>query len=87
MSSGFQEHSPDRGTEKPSAKTLLYRMQPITDGRLRDLGDERLYIAQQDILKQATACKLCLDHSRGYLDSIAADLHDSSMRGSAASEE
>jgi hypothetical protein len=46
--------------EQPSAETLFQWMQAVADSRLRDLRNERLRIAQQDLLKRTTAGKLLL---------------------------
>jgi hypothetical protein len=73
--------------EQPSAETLFQWMQAVADSRLRDLCNERLGIAEQDLLKWTTSGKLLLQHPRRNFQSMAADLRHSSMWDFSASED
>jgi hypothetical protein len=46
--------------QKPAAEPLLHGMKPVADGCLRDLRDERLRVAQQELLNRTTASKFIL---------------------------
>ena len=46
------------GQQEPAAELLIYLMVPVAYGGLRHLGNERLRIAQQQLMQLAVAIEL-----------------------------
>src|SRR5438132_601055 len=55
---------PVQAQEQPAAQLLLHRVMPVAYGRLRHLRDQRLGVAQQQMLQRAVALELPLEDFR-----------------------
>ena len=60
---------PVQAQQQPAAQLLVHRMVAVAYRRLRHLRDQRLRIAQQQVLHRAAAVELLLEHLSPAVDS------------------
>ena len=73
--------------EQPAAEALFNRVKAVADGRLGDLGDESLGIAEEDVLEWTASCELIPQHARLHPEGSTGYLHDRPVGGGIAAQE
>src|SRR6185295_2463520 len=66
--------------QQPAAQLLFQGMVPVADRGLRHPGDQRLRVAEKQLLQRAAAPELFLQNSRLEAISVSGALYDPSVR-------